>query len=399
MRHLLFVEGPAEDRHALAGRGQRGRRVGVAAAGAADLQLERGGRVGEADQHRPVGGDRVERVLDGAVGHELDPGRQGPPLAVDVQVHDAAAGPRGGEQVVQLGQRGSRQPGPALVAAQGAEEAAHLVERLAPERLDARERRGRLLRRAGGVLRERDHPLEVAAGGAVEVARQAEPLDLDRQRRGAVPAVLELGGALHDFGRQPLPRADAAARAPHDGDQREGEGHRGDGATRAIEHGVGRADHREARQHEREAPARALPRDVSADAVGDQQPGGDRRGEAELVEGRQCAEGAAGREGGRGGQGVGAAQEDRKRDERQQKRVGERAAWINVRVEGRWKCQAEHDDEEHDVDRRWAALAHGGHGKRAGGRRHPPGGGPAGAPGGGCAPAGGGLASAHDRAR
>src|SRR4051794_1108122 len=121
---------------------------GAPAGGTGDGELERGVR--EANAHLDAGGvlERVEQLLDDAVGGELDRGREHPGVPLDGQPGLAALGPH--QQRLQVRQRRLRiDRGLGGIVAEHADEGPHLLEGAATLALDLGERG----RRAGGVTR------------------------------------------------------------------------------------------------------------------------------------------------------------------------------------------------------------------------------------------------------
>ena len=236
----------------------------VAAAGGArgasravvdDLELERVGAVADVDGRARIAGvlERVgQRLLHDPVGRQLDPDRELPSLALDAELDGKA-------RLAELPDEGRHVVEPRLgrqrlvrVAAEHAEQAAHLGERAAPALLDRLQhlaRRGvRVAEHAPLGAGLQDDHRDVVRDHVVQLTRDPRPFLDDRLARGHVAL------ALGDL-RAPLAVADDAADEQHHHGRDDGERHRAVQAS--LRPGArGEVDRHDQRQAEREAARR-----------------------------------------------------------------------------------------------------------------------------------------------
>ena len=138
-----------------------------------------------------------ERLLDDAIGREVDAGRERRVLAADVELDRQARRAHARDEVGEMGERRLRRERELLVlAAQHPEQRPDLAERLAPGVLHGSERQlGVVGPRAREPLRGRrlgDHRGQRVADQVVELAR--DPRALGGHRAGRPGLAVVLGG-------------------------------------------------------------------------------------------------------------------------------------------------------------------------------------------------------------
>ena len=190
---------PAVRRHALARRGERGASASPSRRG----PRARARPACSAARRDRAPRERLEGVLDHAIGGQLDAGRQRPALAAGHELEPSARARRAAPRAAASVGCGVVSE---LVAAQHAEHLAHLVERLAALALD-RPRTPRA-RRAGGGAGELDHRAQRLAARSTSRSAAIARGRPRRPARALLPRVLrQLARALGEL------RGHAAARA------------------------------------------------------------------------------------------------------------------------------------------------------------------------------------------
>ena len=215
--------------------------------------------------------DVGERLLHDPVGGDVDADGQRPRLSLHRQLNRQPGGADLLREHVELCEARLRRLARRLARAQNGEEAAHLGEAVAADRLDSLHRHPGLLRVDPEHLLRRlrldDHDAHRVRDGVVQLPR--DPPLLVRDRLASPLFSLGLGsyGTLPQLGDVEAPRAEIHPRHPWEQDEQEEERHRPEGIADVLVRRVERLFHGEEDDEPDHAAHRDAPRAMGADGV------------------------------------------------------------------------------------------------------------------------------------